>query len=334
MTLHNRTLALSALLGALGALPAQAGELLPQLYGRADVSLQSDEKGTADAVWTTASNSSRLGVHNSHPLNDALAVIYRLEFEVDFTERRRSTDRGFMRQRNSYLGLKGDWGTAFIGVHDTPFKKAEGKVDLFSNTYVGDINELLGGQNRVSDAVSYITPRLGGVQGWLMLVPGEGEGAESDTADAVTGEGPADGLSASISYKNGPWWLALAADSDIAAQDRYRVVAAYKAGPVRLGALLQRSESVAGGSEDGLGYAISAGFALDSANLLKVQYTSSESDSGEELPGATMTSLGWDHSLAKSTKLYAYFTDISADTAADDRTVFGVGMRHEFGNKK
>ena len=34
------------------------------------------------------------------------------------------------------VGLKGAFGKVFMGMHDTPTKKAQGKVDLFNDTTV------------------------------------------------------------------------------------------------------------------------------------------------------------------------------------------------------
>ncbi len=333
-------------LGALAAIAALAPGLaaasavdMPQVYGRADLSYQSEKAGNADAVYKLSSNSSRLGFWNEHALSDSLAVIYRLEFEVDIEERRRSEDRGFMRSRNSYLGLTGSWGTAFFGIHDTPMKKAEGKIDLFSDYYLGDMDEILQGQERVSDSLNYISPKFGGgFTTWLMLVPGEGNADESGTQEAATGDSPADAFVASLTYSGEMLWAALAYQNALgkagAELDIIRASAQISHGPFKFGAIVQQAELSSGNAADGLGFLVSAQLDLNGVDILKAQFTSAEDESLEELPGGSMFTLGWDHKFSKQTKLYAYLTDISANDKDAERSAFGLGLRHDFGKSK
>jgi hypothetical protein len=47
----------------------------------------------------------------------------------------------------------------FVGTHDTAFKKAQLKVDLFNDTQ-SDIKNILRGENRMQDLVGYESPEI------------------------------------------------------------------------------------------------------------------------------------------------------------------------------
>ena len=64
-----------------------------------------------------------------------------------------------LKQRNTFIGLSGDFGNFFIGTHDTAFKKAQLKIDLFNDTS-SDIKKLFHGENRMNDLVGYTTPEF------------------------------------------------------------------------------------------------------------------------------------------------------------------------------
>lgn len=323
---------------------------LPHFYGRADVSVHASELGVDDAVVTTESNASRIGLHNSHALSETLNVIYRLEYEVDFDERRRSNDGQLLRGRNSYIGLAGAWGKFFVGIHDTPMKKAELKVDLFSDVYLSDIDNLLVGQARVSDTINYVSPKFHHLQGWVMLIPGE-DGRNS-SGDAVRREGEdgfADAISASLIYKRDALQLGLAFETEVLGLDVLRASGQYKFGPVTVGAILQRAEQARDSVQDGLGLVLSGQLALSDASVIKLQYAYGEDESlsdvatrfddngvqvGPFVSEASLLSLGYDYKLAKTTKLYAVFSQRSVDgDKVQEYQTLGVGIRHEFGDK-
>ena len=341
MKIKNASLMVAGTFASAIAIPAYADVDLPQVYGRADISINSTEEAGADSSIQTNSNASRIGFQNTHALNDALSVFYRLEYEVNFDERLRSSDKGMLRQRNSVVGLQGGWGKFFVGVHDTPMKKAELKVDLFSDVHRADIDEVLRGQDRTSDTISYITPKFGNVEAWVMLIPGDdasgtpGTDSVAGSSDAVSGDGIADAVSASVSYSTKPLQLALAYNSELNGRDIIRASGQVQVGPASLGAIVQKTEKSVGTSQDGIAFVLSAALNISPNDKLKLQFTSADDESEEGVPGGEMLSFGIDHSLAKSTKLYAYYSDLSVDNdpSAEFSTI-GVGLRHDFGVSK
>ena len=324
---------------------AQAEDFTPNFYGRADISINNTDTEADGTTVTTSSNASRIGIHNSHAIDEGLSVFYRLEYEVNWDERHKSgddksdnadIDGQTLRNRNSIVGLKGGWGSVFVGIHDTPLKKAEQKVDLFSDVFNSDIDNVLEGQQRLSDTISYKTPKAAGLQGWVMLIPGEGEkNSGSDALGAPNDDGVADAVSASITYETKPVSLALAYETDVKDRDIVRLSAQHKSGPLQLGALAQIAENSDGTGTDGLGYVLSVGYKVSDKNTLKLQFTSADDESVEESAGSDMVSLGLDRKLGKSTKLYFFVTDRSNDdNAAEEYTSAGIGIQHKFGKDK
>ena len=295
-----------------------AGPIDGTVYGKVNVSLVNADDGSNDE-WKLNSNASRLGVKGKSEIAEGLTLVYKAEFEV-------CVDDGDCKgqtftQRNIMGGIKGSFGTVWAGKHDTPTKLAQSKIDLF-NDLEGDIKNTFEGENRVSNIVAYSSPEINGFSSTVAMIPGED--AENDNG------GLADGVSYSVSYKQDDLYLALAGDQDVDGQDLMRAVAQYKVDALKLGFMYQQNENDAG-TKDESGYFISAAYKLDSAVTLKAQFGSIEDDAdGDE---EETFSLGADYKLAKSTKLYVFYTDntdSSVGSADSENSAFGLGMEHKF----
>jgi len=295
-----------------------AGPIDGTVYGKVNVSLVNADDGSNDE-WKLNSNASRLGVKGKSEIAEGLTLVYKAEFEicVDDGDCKGQT----FTQRNIMGGIKGSFGTVWAGKHDTPTKLAQSKIDLF-NDLEGDIKNTFEGENRVSNIVAYSSPEINGFNSTIAMIPGE---------DADNGnDGLADGVSYSVSYKQDDLYLALAGDQDVDGQDLMRAVAQYNVDALKLGFMYQQNENDAG-TKDESGYFISAAYKLDSAITLKAQFGSIEDDAdGDE---EETFSLGADYKLAKSTKLYVFYTDntdSSVGSADSENSAFGLGMEHKF----
>ena len=295
-----------------------AGPIDGTVYGKVNVSLVNADDGSNDE-WKLNSNASRLGVKGKSEIAEGLTLVYKAEFEicVDDGDCKGQT----FTQRNIMGGIKGSFGTVWAGKHDTPTKLAQSKIDLF-NDLEGDIKNTFEGENRVSNIVAYSSPEMNGFSSTIAMIPGED--GENDNG------GLADGVSYSVSYKQDDLYLALAGDQDVDGQDLMRAVAQYNVDALKLGFMYQQNENDAG-TKDESGYFISAAYKLDSAVTLKAQFGSIEDDAdGDE---EETFSLGADYKLAKSTKLYVFYTDntdSSVGSADSENSAFGLGMEHKF----
>lgn len=288
------------------------------VYGRISLALQNaDEAGVSQVELRN--NNSRFGVKGSEDLGEGLKAIYQFEWQVDVTDNGNSSDN-HIKARNQFAGLQGGFGTLKVGRHDTALKLTQGDFDLF-NDLEGDIGIVLNGENRVSNFIGYTTPSFGGLSATVNLIPGE---------DAAAGEdGVADATSFSIDYANDNWYASIGRDSDIegAGIDTTRVVGGYKLGDARFNLLYQRTETPI---DEADGYGASFAYAVD-RHVFKAQYLTSDiHEVGVGVSHENVASLGYEYKLAKSTKLFGYYTtaDIAASNESSD--YLGIGMEHRF----
>lgn len=299
-----------------------AGPVDGTVYGKVNVSLVNADNGSNDE-WKLNSNASRLGVKGKSEIAEGLTLMYKAEFQVcvDDGDCGKDGNKQTFTQRNIMGGIKGSFGTVWAGKHDTPTKLAQSKIDLF-NDLEGDIKNTFEGENRVSNIVAYSSPEVNGFSSTVAMIPGED--GENDNG------GLADGVSYSVSYQQDDLYLAVAGDQDVDDQDLMRLVAQYKIDALKLGVMYQQNEDTLG-TKDESGFFVSAAYKLDSAITLKAQLGSIEDDvDGDE---EETLSLGADYKLAKSTKLFVFYTDntdSSVGSADSENSAFGIGMEHKF----
>lgn len=275
------------------------------VYGKVNVTVQSSDDGS-ESITELKSNASRLGVKGSQKLDGGLEVVYKYELQVDVSD---ESGEKNLKSRNQYVGLKGSFGEVLIGRNDTMLKQSQGKFDLFSDLE-GDIKVLWKGENRMSDSISYKTPKINGFQGGISYI------LDEDADDAAT--------SLSLTYgdgalKKGKYYAAIAIDSDVKGYDATRLTVGTKVSGVKLGAMFQTQENVESGEEKD-GFLVSAQYKVGSYNL-KGQYQSLEDDNG--------FTIGADRKLGKNTKLFGFYTTYNMDMS-EDENYLGLGLEHKF----
>jgi len=289
---------------------AQAeGPIDGKIYGKVNLSLESIDEGTVRRVTQLKNNASRLGFKGKTAIENDMSVIYQLEYEANPDS---GSHKGHtFTQRNSFVGIKGNFGTVFAGIHDTPTKKAQGKIDLF-NDLEGDLKHVFNGENRAKNTVYYKAPKMGGLSADIAYVA-----SEKPTVD--------DGVSAAGMYKQDNLYAAIGYDNNVEGEgiDTLRLVSQYKIDAFKLGAMWQQKKEKLVNNKDG--FLVSAAYTMAS-NTFKLQYAASDI----KAKGGTEASVGVDHKLAKKTKLFAFYTKINADAANSKKNYFGVGLEHKF----
>ena len=320
---------------AIAALAPLTASAEATLYGKIRLFAAEHDDGAAKQ-WELSSESSRFGFKGRSDLESDLDLIYQLEYEVDpavgsgIGVKKDGAGDEEVKARNQFIGLSGGFGTVVMGRHDTPLKKSQGKVDVFSDYEEADMKRVISGENRVSGIVYYKTPNLGGVEFHAAIVPGQGGDFDGDGQNE---EGLADATSLSVSYKQGPLYLALAHDTDIqgnaaAAESKVtRLSAQYKMDAVRLGALYQ-IEELAGVDFDG--YLLSAGLKLADPIELKLQHVLRKADTVGS-PQDEQSTLGVDYALGGNTTATAYITNREEEIGGrGELDLYGVGLMHNF----
>ena len=303
------------ILAAATALPFSAnvlaeGPIDGKVYGKINAAMIStDNAGTSDTALE--SNASRFGFKGKTALESGISMIYQLEYEINPTEKTASTT--IFKQRNAFVGLGTEAaGTVMLGIHDTPLKLAQGKIDQFNDLPVGDIKNLMNGEVRATDVVVYASPSFNGLS--LLAAITQYEDAD---------EGKDDGSSVSLSYKIDKLYVSAAIDSEVAGNDVTRVAAQYTMGNLTVGAMLNDSEPSAGGTSTD-STLVSASYKINNIKL-KAQVGSGD----EKGKGGDLTGFGVDYKLGKKSKAYIYTASYKNDTGTD-KSATGVGIEHKF----
>lgn len=353
-----------ALTLAILAAPALALADGPTLYGKLNVTLDSVDTDTGVAAPTNNyqlnSNASRIGIKGDAETGvQGLKGLYYAEFGIDVADGDTSTTGTGLTfsQRNIYAGLKGGFGALRLGKIDSPLKESQGKVDQF-NDLAGDIQNLLAGETRYNNAIYYSSPKIAeGLTINVAAYPGEGVDIDDADGDQDTTTGVEtdllDTVSASVVWEKGPLYAALAIDQNGSGSgsldgfvdingavagspkvaDIVRGTVVYKADAFEVGALYENAEDVAQGATGEDNAWLVSGAWKNGNWKLKAQYGVNEGDVTED--EKTLTALGFDYSVGKSTTLIGYWTSVEVDDGAPasidtETTTIGLGLDQKF----
>ena len=286
----------------------------PSIYGRLDLAVSSDNKVNG-TITDVHSHASRVGIKGSQIFDNGMAFIYQYEWQVDPVD----GDPTFS-QRNSYLGLRGVFGKFLLGMHDTPLKNAQGKVDLFNDT-AGDIKNILWGDNRSRKVIQWSSPKIRGFTINVMTILEESD--EEAFSTSFEWNGKIGGNKAQFT---------LAFDSEVPQKgyffDTIRIGTTMPLGEsVSLGLIWQESEDSTGKYDDD-GYVVSLKSKISKETTFKLMYGKSDMvKHGGELSG-----IGFDYKLAKPLKLYLNYVDKSyTDTSKEsEHIMFGIQYKFSF----
>lgn len=296
-----------------------AGEL--ELYGKASLAIAYEDTdfATEDELDVT-SRASRIGVKGEHELTETLTAVYQVELEVDLDGSSGTSSGDFLKERNTYIGIKGAFGTLLAGTHDTPMKQAEGSVDLFSDRE--DINVVLDHyvdvQERETEFLGWYSPAYNGIKLSVATMNGK----------TGTNLGDAWSVSATLgdkSLKSADYYLAFAFDDAVDGDDTsvVRVAGSTGFGPTVVGAIVEQAEDSNG--DDQFRLVLSGSYKMGNNKLL-LQYVDAE-DVGSKESSNNIT-LGLDHSLSSDAK--AYVMGGLRDIEGIETTYLSVGLEYKF----
>lgn len=306
------------LLSALTPLSAAAAEA--EIYGLFHLSadyLNADEgdplnAASGDEGATVSSNSSRLGFRGNTAISDALTAIWQVEVEV-------YADNGsaLATDRNTFAGLRGNWGQLRAGRFDTPFKLLHSRTSLFSDQ-VGDGRNILRADiadgdttttdtnwwnERLRNSIAYQTPA------WNNLVANLHYSSNQD-ANAATSSAQAS-WSASLEWSRDDLWLALAHEDSakeiggvLTERQASRLALSWTLGKTRLIGLYQQADNP---DIDGWG----AGIRQNLTDKLAVKTHYYRLDASGEDQDAELFAVGMDYTVAKALVFYGTYGQIS-----------------------
>lgn len=299
-------------LGVLSSLSCSAYAADVNLYGKALMTVQSSNDGEG-SYTEVKSNASRIGFKGTHELEKGLEVVYKAEFQVDLDG---DSDKGEnITARNQFIGLRGEFGEVLVGKNDTVLKQSQGKVDLF-NDLNADIKGLWKGENRLSDTITYKSPKFSNIQLGVTYIAQDSVEGENAISLAATYGDP--------KLKKSDFYASVALDSEVAGYDVIRATIQGKVSGVTLAAMLQTQERVADGAEMD-GFMVSAKYTQNKLTY-KAQLQTASFDGGDDQTGITV---GADYKMSKSTNLLAFYTNFNLDSQ-EDKEYLGVGIEYKF----
>ena len=304
-----------------------AGKKL-ELYGKVHLSLDSSDPDVSgeDTQTSVSNNSSRIGFKGEHQVSKATKLFWKFEQGVDVAE-----GGGEFAKRNTYLGIKGNWGEVLMGHHDTPSKLVGSRWGMFSDT-VGDRRAIFGAYsgygNKLNDrgenALLYRN-HFGDLQLQAMY-------SASNPSTDVSGsldDNDTDITSVSLTYKNDNLTVAAAVenwslDPENSAEevDNLRVAASYKIDQLKLGAIFESTDS----NDDVFNrdaYGLNVSYKLNKQTDLRAQYMVADDYKNVDDSGATQLAFGVFNKLDKVTQVYAVYTSTDNDDNAQYQGIDG-----------
>ncbi|WP_104491552.1 porin [Acinetobacter indicus] len=309
--------------------PALAMAADVKVYGRAHVSLDYLDDGKDYNEVGLSSNSSRLGFKAEQKLENGMTVFGQIEQEINFASGSANDDLEFA-TRDTFVGLKGDFGQARVGRFDSPFKAARGPVNFFGDM-VGDIRNVTRAGNlrfdeRNANSIEYKSPKFGGgfnVLAALSLHETNSPSTELDDDDKVIKKDRDDkAYDLALTYKEGKVDFAAAyehyeEDAGRGERDGFRVAAAYKITPeFNLGALYQYlTHDNDTANPDVQVFGVAADYKVAPKTYVRGQVFHRDVDADDE--NATLLAVGVEHRLDKAVRVYANLATMLNDKKSD-----------------
>ena len=340
----NKKLIALAVGAAMGIAPMAASAAKVTVYGHAQVEIHnSDITITApgnlgggsiseDFNLLTDNARGRLGVKASEKLGNGMTAIAKFEWKIDTTTGGRDTGN-----RESFVGLKGNFGTVQLGNLKSAYKYTGGvKYDAFVATVLearnqggmsgSDLgNSSYGHNSFMANSIGYITPKMNGFQGWLTYSPDESGNSKGDDGD----------ITLSGKYNNGPLEVGAAYvnnDDNVGSGvggDGWKLLGSYKFGNHKVMGQYESLDTDAIGDVD---YYFLAYHFTSGNNVFVGQLGNRDPDS---VGGETdYYMIGLIHNLSKKTRLTIGYssseTDNTFTTPGVEVDTFAAGLRMIF----
>ncbi len=351
--------------------PALADNANVNIYGVANLSFDMANNGNNGTQGTStnkvSSSASRIGLKGAIDLGDNLSAVWQVESRVDM-----DNAGGTFGSRNTFAGLKGEsWGQLVLGRHDTPYKIATRRLDIFGDS-MGDNRALMGGgikgknsalqfDGRPNDVVMYTSPAMNGFTVAASYVAGAELATTSTNIKGQT-------WSLAGMYDIGPLFASLAyQENDVGSsatgnnagtatagtagvkESAWKAGAGYKLEAFEAGLAYEKTNdnfNTAGtvytctsGSTATDCYGHNAWYLSGKYKLasgaVKLAYAKAGNLGNKASSGASQWVAGYDHNLNKSTVLYAIYTKLSNNVNASYGIAAGdAGINSGYVNAK
>lgn len=312
--------------------------------------------GQDKTLYQVSSDNSYIGFKGAEDLGGGLAAVYQLEVGFDAeggntnmsgTTPTTLAGTSTFVYRNTFVGLKSsDFGTVLLGKHDTPYKMATSKLDVFGNepadyrNIIGNIDGTSVFAQRPGNVIAYVTPNFSGFSAIGAYVAGNEQGNSALPNSNA--------WSVAAMYDNGPIYATLAYEkhNDLNGQTITRVFStgtatlasgatlnnnAWKAGvgydfgPGKVGLIYEHAtvdNNTTGVSYTRSAYLLDGAYNVTGNIVLKASWGHAGSLSNTSDTGANSYAVGADYVFSKRTKLIAQYQKVDNGANAS----YGVGF--------
>jgi predicted porin len=294
--------------------------------GQVEVS-QFDPQDDGDKVTAVhdAYGMGRVGVKASEDLGNGMTAIAGFEFKADSSDNKTGADAS-LTGRDSYVGLKGGFGTVTAGRLKSTYKYTGGvKYDAFVATALeardaGGMSGKVGRQNAlghssfVSNLVGY-SNKFGPMNVEVQYLPGT-----DDSGFLASGLYAADNIEAFVALVDYS-----GADGDTDDYNATKFGGKFSTGPHSIMLQIENTKIAGEFKVDYmfLGYQMKMGM-----NTLVVQYGTTDIKDADVK--ATYLALGAYHNFSKTTSLFGGYRNTDVDDDVSGETAITVGLRQKF----
>lgn len=314
---NKKMILMLVLLTAVVASAANAGDY--KVYGKlhASIDMVNDSENSA---LRHDSNTSRFGIKGTQELNENFTFVWQFEQKLDIAKFGAET----LANRNSFVGVKGDWGTFLGGIHDTPFKMLGRKATFFFDE-IGDFRTVtMGWDRRLQNVAAYLSPNFDGFSFIAAY--------QFDQTDKLTSADPDNyearsAFSASAAYETENLLVGAALENlskgysavpaTMEAQMGMRGVAKYSMEKLAITALFQSLSDVGGVADvSATTMGAEAQFQFDPKFAFKGAYYMADPNTDTDDNEYAMLALGVDHTYAKNVAFYVQYAMVMNGDAA------------------
>jgi len=309
---------------------AMAATLVSPLAAQADatvygnVHLSIDSFDSKDNI-SMNSNTSAIGVKGKEDLGGGMSAIFKVEFQVDPSERCTNSATGdcnAITDRDQWVGLKGSMGSFKFGTMSNNYKQMGGKIDPMYRTrlegrgFMGMQSGLHGGagQNggRSTNTLQYTSPKMGGMN----VVFNYTFSGQDDETLGLGVHYKTKTVIAYIDYLDVQQIVGGVTTGE--SEAAVKVGGSFKMGAITLGLQYESVEDVLGSD------VIFASMNWQVTDAGNVAVTLGDNDT-DDIGYAVM----YNHKLSKRTNTYVGYGDNASDEGADDQDIT-FGIRHKF----
>lgn len=321
----KKSLIALAVAGVVSA-PAFAATSNVDVYGVMNIAIQDTDVAGSD--MTILDNTSRVGLKGSEDLGGGMKAIWQIESALGGNGTTAIGTAATLGTRNTFVGLAGDFGTALMGRHDTPYKLGTGSLDIFGDT-IGDYNLGRTGQQIVNNthdhrngsALAYISPTFSGFHAAVAVVMNNGE-----AGTALSNGSAIDATSMTGVYVNGPLFASLSYQNAKSLKSKgTKLGLGYTMGDAKVGFVYESVNNAAAGA-DTKAWLINGVYNMGPI-ALKAQY--GDNNNGAAKNGDAWA-LGADYNLSKRTAAYVVYAAGDNGAPAGDIAGWNLGVKHSF----